>query len=305
MKKIFISILVTFATLQGFSQCACCSGASIGSTSGDSNNGILTLSKNQIIAETYADFRTIKIVSIDPLAEETPLKSLLINTVGLRYGISDKFTISALLPYVFLKTNTGNDKGLGDLIVMGTYNIYSKKSLNIALQAGIELPTGTQKSSNFDNTTVVLGSGSYDPIAGIVVSKNWNNFILQGNAMVKLTTPGFEKNYYGSLSVQNLSLIYKAKKMNIDESKNAKTEKSDFGLSFSGGYTSEWLDNLYENHVKDENSGYYLGFANLGTNLAYKKWSFPVTYSLPVVKKMNGDQNDPGFRLRFGVIKSF
>lgn len=57
--------------------------------------------------------------------------------------------------------------------------------------------------------------------------------------------------------------------------------------------------------VVDENSGYYLGFATLGTNLSDKKWSFPLTLSLPVIQQMNGNQNDTGFRLRLGIITSF
>ncbi len=47
-----------------------------------------------------------------------------------------------------------------------------------------------------------------------------------------------------------------------------------------------------------------LGFATLGTNLSFKRWSFPLTVSLPVINNMNGDQNDAGVRLRLGIVKS-
>jgi hypothetical protein len=306
MKKIILLVLVALATSHTYSQCACCAGAGIGSSNGDYNNGILTLKKKQFVVETYADYRKIK--DGDAIEEEEKLlRSMLINSLGARYGITDKITVSALMPYVTLNTNSGNDKGFGDLILMGTFNVLSKNNLNLALQGGIELPTGIQKNSNFDNSTVVVGSGSYDPIVGVLVSKNWDRITLQANGLYKITTLGFQQNYYGSLGVQNVSVSYNLKKgsafcstANLDQK-----EVADFGVNIFGGYYGEWLDKLKEADVVDENTGYYLGFANLGTNLSYKKWSLPITFSLPIITDMNGNQNQAGYRLRLGLIRTF
>ncbi len=189
---------------------------------------------------------------------------------------------------------------------MGTFNLYSKNNVNFALQAGIELPTGIQKNSNFDNTTVIIGSGSYDPMAGILFSKHWNKMTFVGNVLYKYTSTGFQDNYYGSIAIQNATLSYKIKaggRLNTIDKREEK-EISNFGWSIFGGYYGEWLDKIKEDDAIDENSGYYLGFANLGTNLSYKKWSFPLTLSLPIINGMNGTQNDSGFRLRIGIIRS-
>jgi hypothetical protein len=315
-KIISLLVVAILATTQAYSQCACFAGAGTGSSNGDYNNGILTLQKKQWVVETYGDYRTIREGAghhghHDPAdttaEEETPLKSMFISSLGLRYGITAKITVSALLPYVFLQTDNGNDNGIGDLILLGTFNIFSKNNFNLALQAGVELPTGIQKGSNFDNTTVVVGSGSFDPMAGLVFSKRWDKLTLQGNGLFKYTTTGFEKNYYGSISVQNLSLSYRIKGDNnfCSPDTTTQTGKTNFGWNVFGGYYGEWLDKITEEDVVDENSGYYLGFATLGTNLSYKKWSFPLTVSLPVIQHMNGEQNDAGFRLRLGIIKSF
>ncbi len=311
LKKISFILVAIIATTQAFSQCACCAGACSGSSNGDYNNGILTLQKKQFVLEGYAEYRTIKImqeqqVSSDSMTEEeTPLKTMLLYSVGLRYGISNKITVSALLPYTFLHTDNGNDKGMGDLILLGTYNVYSKNNLNVALQAGVELPTGIQKNSNFDNTTVVLGSGSVDPMAGVLFSKRWDKLTLNGNALYKHTTAGFEKNYYGSLSVQNLAWMYRLKGENLDCARDSSTNKKhiELGWTLMAGYHGEWLDNIKEGEEVDRNSGYYLGYATLGTNFSYRKWALPVTLSLPIVQRMNGDQNDAGLRLRIGIIK--
>jgi len=320
-----MGVIALLAITRGYSQCACCAGAGIGSSNGDYNNGILTLPKNNWVAETYADYRTVNGGSPSASAkapeEEALLKSMWIQSVGLRYGLTDKITLSALLPYVSLYTDTGNDGGLGDLILMGTFSIFNKSNFTIGLQAGVELPTGIQKSGTFDNETVVVGSGSYDPMAGIIIAKRWDKFSLQANGLYKHTTNGFQGNYYGSIAVQNISLNYRIlgensscatmpmEETNSDNSTKTtdKTTTTESKLSWAvfGGYYGEWLDKLKEDGIIDHNSGYYLGYATLGTNLTYATWSFPLTASLPVIQNMNGDQNSGGFRIRLGIIKSF
>lgn len=314
MTKTILSFVVALlATTQAYTQCACCAGAGTGSSNGDYNNGILTLKKKQFIIEGLADYRTIQDgsshhESSDTTAEEeTPLKSLLISSLGIRYGVTDRITISALLPYAFLYTDNGNDRGIGDLILLATASIYQKNNFNLALQAGAELPTGIQKGANFDNTTVVVGSGSVDPMVGVLFSKRWENIALQGNAIYKHTTIGFDNTNYGSLSVQNISLSYRLKgEDNICSGDSTNHEgHSDFGWTIFGGYYGEWLDKIREEGTADPNSGYYMGFATLGTNLSYKKWSFPLTVSLPIIQHVNGDQNNGGYRIRVGVVKAF
>jgi Putative MetA-pathway of phenol degradation len=307
MKKLVLSIGILFGiTSQIIGQCACCAGAGIGSSNGDYNNGILTLPKKTIIAESYGDYRTIQNgTAVEK--DEKLLRSMFIASVGLRYGINDKLTIATLLPYVSLHTNSGNDNGLGDLILMSTYSIYQKNNFNLALQAGVELPTGIRKSSNFDNTTVIVGSGSFDPMLGISFSKRWDKLTLQGSGLYKYTTKGFENNLYGSLSTQNLSFSYRIFGGNnfCAIEKEGKKETSKVGLSLFGGYYGEWLGSIVEDEIVDENSGYYLGFANTGANFSYKTWTIPLTFSLPLVHHLNGNQNKAGYRIRLGLIKAF
>ncbi len=53
MKNLIVFFAVVFITNRGFSQCACCAGAGVGSSNGDYNNGILTLPKHIWVAESY------------------------------------------------------------------------------------------------------------------------------------------------------------------------------------------------------------------------------------------------------------
>ena len=305
-KLLFLILTILFVGnySNSYSQCACCAGAGIGSSNGDYNNGFLTLNKKQWLVEAYGDYRSIKDAGA-PEEDEKLLTKMFIGSAGVRYGLNQHVTLSALLPYVFLHTNNGNDKGFGDLDLFATFKLLSKNNLNIAFQAGIELPTSESKPSSFDNTTVIVGSGSYDPMVGLIVSKNWERISIQGNTLFKKTTKGFNDNYYGNLSIQNFSFSYRllgsANSCSIDSSKKS----NELSLSIFGGYYGEWLDKLKEEDVVDENSGYYAGFFNIGTNLSIKKYSFPVTASLPVISNMNGVQNPPGFRIRLGIFRMF
>lgn len=120
-----------------YSQCACCAGAGAGAANGDYNNGILTLNKKQLVVETYTDYRKVnQNLTPDLTADETPLKSMIIQSVGMRYGLTKSITVSALVPYVFLHTDIGNDNGIGDLDLLATFSVYNKNDFSIALQAG-------------------------------------------------------------------------------------------------------------------------------------------------------------------------
>lgn len=305
MKKVFL-VVALFASTIVYSQCACCAGASAGASNGDLNNGILTLNKKQLLVEAYNEYRTVK-QGEAPEDEEKLLRTMDISSLGIRYGLTKRITVSALLPYVFLHTNGGDDNGIGDLTLLGTFNVLSKKNWNIALQTGIKLPTGIQKNSNFDNTTVIIGSGSYDPLAGLIISKRWNKLSIQANTMYKYATLGFQQNYYGSLSIQNISFAYKLKSKDCTCPTDTTDHKcrSDFDWKVSIGYNGEWLDKIKEDNIVDENSGYYLGFVNVGTTLTARKWSIPLTVYLPVIQQLNGTQNNAGYRIRIGIIRTF
>jgi hypothetical protein len=315
MKKLLFTAGITLFSFSSFSQCACCSGASIGSSNGDYNSGTFTLGKKQFAIEGFGEYRNfpgnkaLVIPAVEDTAmgveeeEETPLEEMYIGSLGLKYGITDKFTVSALLPYVSLKTKIGAESGLGDLNLLGTYQVYSGPSFNFAMSGGAELPTGEKKKSTFDNTTIVFGSGSVDPMLGIAASKSWDKFSLQFNTLGKYTTKGFNESNFSSLNIQNLVLSYRF----IGESNCSPDSLAKTGLSMNvyGGYYGEWLGQITEDDELDENSGYYLGFATAGTMLSVKGWSFPITISIPVIQNLNGEQGDAGIRARIGIIKKF
>lgn len=236
--------------------------------------------------------------------EEVLLNDMLITTASIRYGVTDQLMLSATLPHILLFTDEGNDDGFGDLVLAGTYSLLKHQGFNLAAIGGVELPTGQQKDASFDNTTVVIGSGSYDPMAGLTFSKKWEKIQLTGNGMYKFTTDGFDGNYYGDLCVQSLNVSYRLLGKNNCSPSDSIRDNS-FSIVTGAGYYGEWLDKITEDDVVDDNSGYYLGYATLSTKLSWKQWSMPFVFSLPVIQNMNGNQHDAGLRFRTGLSFTF
>lgn len=309
-QNITLLVLLTFSQLS-YSQCACCAGASIASSSGDNSNAAVTLSKKKWMIEAYGDYRTFEegahhgSEAEEGAVEETPLKNLTIGVAGFRYGVTDRVTLSAAVPYVFVGTDLGSMNGFGDLVALSTFKIFSKNNLNLGLMAGIELPVGERKNSTFDETTVVVGSGSYDPMAGLTIAKGWDKLSMKANFLGKYTTNGFENANYGSLVVQQLNVGYQLRGASTLCAPDSLTKNEGLSWNVFGGYYGEWLGQIEEDGNKDPNTGYYLGFASLGTSIGYAGWSIPITFLLPAIQQLNGEQNNTRYRVRVGITKTF
>jgi len=114
-----------------------------------------------------------------------------VTLLGLVYGISDRFDIKAILPYkrIDATANLGpndvaiDNKGLGDLVIMGRYVLLPQKEygFQLSLGAGIKLPTGStdsgfKKAPPFainENTPMPtqMGTGAYEYKAEVGLSK--------------------------------------------------------------------------------------------------------------------------------------
>ena len=99
---------------------------------------------------------------------------------GAMYGFHDRFTLTAMLPFIsqsmshnHQSPNIGHfrrgTEGLGDLKLGGIYNSHSSKQLDILLNGGISVPFGsiTQDDQGHLPYPMQLGSGTIDLLPGI------------------------------------------------------------------------------------------------------------------------------------------
>lgn len=258
------------------------------------------------VREKEEHYHNMEEMDSTALKEERHLKNMFISSLGIKFGISDKIMVSALMPYVLLNTDRGDDKGFGDLVLLGTFGLYSKNDLNIALSSGVEITTKKRKDSSLENTTVAVNSGSIDPMLGVSASKKWNTVILQISTFGKYTTNGFNRTNYGSVNIQNIALSYQLKNKQSKCSSDSLKPETKTRLAVWGGYYGEWPGQKTDKDgIKDENTGYYLGFATVGFSPSYRGFTIPLTLSLPFIEDIRGEQAHYSYRVRLGIVKTF
>ena len=114
-----------------------------------------------------------------------------ITLLGLVYGINDKLDIKLILPYKSIDASAKlgsnavaiDNSGIGDIVIMGRYNVLSMKEygFGLSLGAGVKLPTGSTDSgfkiappfARNENTPMPtqMGTGAYEYKAELGVSK--------------------------------------------------------------------------------------------------------------------------------------
>ncbi|NOZ65185.1 MAG: transporter [Alphaproteobacteria bacterium] len=230
----------------------------------------------------------------------------------LAYGINSDLALFAALPYVnkTLKLTmnsarlTRSTRGFGDMTFFGRYTIYKNNfkggNFRIAPFAGIKMPTGNSRNrDSFGQLPASLqpGSGSWDPLGGIVMT--YQTLSMQVDTQISykanMTANGFEA---GDVSRMDSSLQYRL-----------------WPKSLSGGvpgflYGVLEMNLIHQgknkiNAVKDLNSGGTRLFLVPGIQYVTRRWIAEISVQLPIIQDMNGTglENDyiarTGFRFNF------
>jgi hypothetical protein len=207
--------------------------------------GAETLAKSQqVLALQY------QYLELDELRDKTLLESdealhsvsnVTQATIGYSLGISDKITVSAVLPYIsrhgFREAShdrhdevdepehheeaelegeviSSDISGWGDMSLLGRFALTEEESGNrYALLAGIKVPTGStsERLSNGELAEIEHqpGSGSWDPLLGIAystqLSQEWS---VSSNLLYQLTTEGKRDTENGDSLMYNGAVIW-------------------------------------------------------------------------------------------------
>ncbi len=106
----------------------------------------------------------------------------------MQYGVTDKLSLAGQLLYIKNFTRqTGieaDSAGLGDSNLYALYCLQEeeKNKPSVTLLAQLKIPTGKFETANPDSLgTDMMGTGSYDPGLGIILTKNLQPMILYAN----------------------------------------------------------------------------------------------------------------------------
>jgi len=271
-------------------------------------NSALPVAKGQFV---FREQFLYKKASDDPTVQDRNL-----NVTGgisvLAYGITGDLAVFGVLPYLNKRLDvttpggrvTRDTTGIGDMRLFARYTAYKKnmpgKSFRIAPFAGVEVPTGDDNAR--DSLGVLpaplqLGSGSWDPFAGVAITYQTLDYEIDLSASYKDNTAanGFE---FGDEARLDASLQYR------------------LWPRVLGGGVPGFLYGVLEGNlvyqdqnksggVTDANSGGTTLYIAPGLQYVTRRWVLEAVVQLPTIQNLNGTALGDDFILRTGFRMNF
>lgn len=142
------------------------------------------------------------------------------------YGITDNLTMLVSYPYTFKSglrasehfgsiLEQGDSVGFGDLSLQARYRFLDSgcSGIQATLLAGIKMPTGETSERDSEGFKLAAddqpGTGSWDPVMGLAISKLWGPFAVSTNGLYRLSTKGTQNTIVGDVAAYNLALTYR------------------------------------------------------------------------------------------------
>lgn len=230
----------------------------------------------------------------------------------LGYGVTGDFAVFGVLPYLDkeLDVNTPGGRvtretsGFADARLFGRYTVFRDdapgRTFRIAPFLGVELPTGDDNDSDSLGTLpapLQLGSGSWDPFGGIVLTYQTLDFQIDAQASYKLNTEAnsFE---FGDEARLDASLQYRVWPRELEAGVPG------FLYAVLEGNLL-YADNNEINGVKDPDSGGTSFFLSPGIQYVTKRWIVEGIVQLPVAQDLNGAALEDDLIVRAGFRFNF
>lgn len=230
----------------------------------------------------------------------------------LGYGVRPDLAVFAVLPWVDKSLEvatpggrqTRGGSGLGDARLFGRYTLYQHdargRTLRIAPFLGVELPTGGDDDRDGLGPVprpLQLGSGSWDGLAGLVLSYQTLNYEVDAQMSYKLNTRarGFE---FGDEFRLDASLQHRLWPRELA------SRGSGFLYAVVEGNFLRAQNNESRGR-EDPNSGGKSLFVSPGLQYVRKRWIVEAIVQLPVVQELNGTALEDDFTVRAGVRFNF
>jgi hypothetical protein len=250
------------------------------------------------------------------------LDALLTQSVNMAYGVSDDLSLIVNLPFQSfmgldstaegLRVDDGNSVGIGDISVFAKYKFLEKNHFSAAVIAGIKIPSGHKEEKNEFGFLLgpdsQPGSGSWDPLVGLAVSKAFDDFALHSNVLYKFSTQGAQDTNVGDSLNFNLGAS-----KSLDDGKLFSRQvlpTKILGQRLSWDLLSEangiWREKVETNGVKDPNHGGLIIMLTPGFRVSINERIYNTVFmSFPIFQELNGVQSDLAFQLGFNTSLVF
>ena len=180
--RIIIAVCCVLFAKYANSQACCSAGTPL-----SAQMGLEFLNKGDLLFNLAYDYNYLNDQFNESEKLETDDRSRLSQSILFRiqYGISDKWSLSLSMPYVFRSENTGSSiasfselssSGIGDLLFQVNYTILRKGKHQVLLSSGLKMPSGSNNETNELGIPLPAdlqpGTGSWDGIVAALYEIN-------------------------------------------------------------------------------------------------------------------------------------
>lgn len=227
------------------------------------------------------------------------------------WNISTKFRVLAFVPYNFNKRSSqasaGAKDGLGDIALMGYYNLFTQNTTvkskllvhSLWLGVGIKAPTGKYEANERLNVQETpnnfqLGTASTDFTINAAYDVRLNDLGFNFNANYKMNTENKYEYRYGNKFTTNALLYYKFRLF------HQLTIAPNAGILYETA-AKDVENNKYEMDV----SGGYSTSVITGLELAMSKFSLGANYQNVIAQELANKRAKAGNRLMLHISVPF
>lgn len=266
-----------------------------GCAAGNGSSGFESLLNPQFIGVKYFSQHYL---AKENLFVEDLAQNQYFNTIQIwgKIPITEKISVYGSIPYQFHEKETVqgdvNIKGIGDMNIMGIYQIINSKNTYHQLNGGLglKIPVGKFdiKGTSGVNPSFQLGTGSWDyqMVLNYKFQKDKFAFLLNSDYTIKTENKkhyrfGNQFNY----SATGFYQLFKTEKLNLSAKSGFQGENYEANKQF-GETLPKTLGNAF--------------YGKFGFELAYKKWSFGSEYFHPLHSNLAG--GDLKAKSRLGIF---
>ena len=261
------------------------------------------------------------------------MKRQIVYSLGGVYGLTDNLTVGFQLPYVLregieavhihadmgmsMLHDIGGSDGIGDAVLFGEYRFLRKvyEGIDVSLLGGLKTPTGYTGNTSGNvriETEHQPGSGSWDPLLGIAISKRSGRLSLHANVLYTLATTGSQDTNLGDRLLYNATAAWrvggKENYGDCDEIYEYFYPESrerwlfDLVMELNG----EQREKVAVSGVTDNSTGRDLLYVTPGVRVTFdNRYSAFLSGGVPVYQNLNGNQSKADFRLVGGLAVGF
>jgi len=245
--------------------------------------------------------------------------------IGLAYGVTDRLTLTAELPYtrradlregVALPApgveQLGDVSGFGDASLLAKYRIAGSNERGLALIGGIKLPTGSTRHFSTEGKLLEAehqaGSGSWDAYLGAAAGTDLGRITLDASVLYQFTSTGAQQTRLGNRMQGGLALSHR---FGADEHHHHGEGEDDHhhhghsSWDLFGEATAEWEGRQNVSGVTEEETGGTALWLTAGARLnSASGFALTVAAGLPLSQDVRPSHAPGSYRVSLALAKA-